>query len=93
MQRAKSMPGKATVTLAGEDIIDKPIVKPNVQKLRYATNCHYLVVMIQFHLVLPQFGSVFFWLFFGFFVTENAVIDITIHKMVTNIAPLHTFQI
>jgi len=49
MQRAKSMPRKAMVTLAGEDIIDKPIVKPNVQKLRYATNCHYLVVMIQFH--------------------------------------------
>jgi hypothetical protein len=31
--------------------------------------------------------------FFGFFVTENAVIDITIQEMVTNIAPLHTFQI
>ena len=39
--------------------------------------------------MLPQFGSVFF----SFFVTENAVIDITIQEMVTNIAPLYTFQI
>ena len=35
----------------------------------------------------------FFSVFFGFFITENAVIDITIQEMVTNIAPLHTFQI
>ena len=40
-------------------------------------------------LVLPRFGSVFF----SFFITENAVIDITIQKMVTNIALLYTFQI
>ena len=31
--------------------------------------------------------------FFSFFVTENAVIDVTVREMVTNIAPLHTFQI
>jgi hypothetical protein len=43
--------------------------------------------------VLPWFGLVFFRLFFGFFVTENAVIDITIQEMVTNIASLYTFQI
>ena len=43
---------------------------------------------------MPWFGLVFFRLFFsGFFITENAVIDITIQEMVTNIAPLHTFQI
>jgi hypothetical protein len=29
----------------------------------------------------------------SFFVTENAVIDVTVRKMVTNIAPLHIFQI
>ena len=44
--------------------------------------------------MLPWFDFVFFrFFFFGFFVTENAVIDITIQEMVTNIAPLHTFQI
>jgi len=31
--------------------------------------------------------------FSGFFITENAVIDVTVRKMVTNIAPLYTFQI
>jgi hypothetical protein len=31
--------------------------------------------------------------FFGFFITENAVIDVTVWEMVTNIAPHHTFQI
>ena len=31
--------------------------------------------------------------FFGFFVTENAVIDLMVRKMVINIAPLYTFQI
>jgi hypothetical protein len=35
----------------------------------------------------------FFWFFIGFFVTDNAVIDITMQEMVTNIAPLHTLQI
>jgi hypothetical protein len=30
---------------------------------------------------------------FSFFITENAVIDITIQEMVTNIASLHTFHI
>ena len=44
-------------------------------------------------IVLPQSGSAFFRLFCGFFVTENAVIDVTVREMVTNIAPLHTFQI
>jgi hypothetical protein len=34
-----------------------------------------------------------FFFLFGFFITENVVIDITIQEMVTNIAPLHTFQI
>jgi hypothetical protein len=29
----------------------------------------------------------------SFFVTENAVIDVTVWEMVNNIAPLHTFQI
>jgi hypothetical protein len=39
-------------------------------------------------------GFLFLFLFFiSLFVTENAVIDITIQEMVTNIAPLHTFQI
>jgi protein gp37 len=41
--------------------------------------------------VLPQLSSA--QLFFSFFVTENAVIDVTVWEMVTNIAPLHTFQI
>ena len=40
-------------------------------------------------LVLPQLSSAFF----GFFVTENAVIDVMVWEMVTNIAPRHTFQI
>jgi len=31
--------------------------------------------------------------FFSFFFTENAVIGITIQKMVNNIAQFHTFQI
>jgi hypothetical protein len=31
--------------------------------------------------------------FFGFFITENAVIDVMVQEMVTNIAPLHIFQI
>jgi hypothetical protein len=45
-------------------------------------------------IVLPQFGPVFLvWFFISFFVIENAVIDITTLGMVTNIAPLHTFQI
>jgi hypothetical protein len=43
--------------------------------------------------VLPQLSSAFFRLFCGFFVTENAVIDVTVQEMVTNIATLHTFQI
>jgi plasmid rolling circle replication initiator protein Rep len=29
----------------------------------------------------------------GFFITENAVIDVTVREMVNNIAPLYTFQI
>ena len=35
------------------------------------------------------------WLSFfsSFFVTKNAVIDITVQEMITNLAPLHTFQI
>ena len=44
-------------------------------------------------LVLPQLSSALFRLFCGFFVTENAVIDVTVWEMVTNIAPLYTFQI
>jgi hypothetical protein len=40
--------------------------------------------------VLPQLSSAFFS---GFFITENAVIDVTVREMVNNIAPLHTFQI
>jgi hypothetical protein len=43
--------------------------------------------------VLSQLSSAFFRLFFGLFVTENAVIDVTVREMVNNIAPLHTFQI
>ena len=39
-----------------------------------------------------QLGFFFFWLFCSFFVTENVVIDVTVQEMVTNIAPLHTFQ-
>jgi hypothetical protein len=29
----------------------------------------------------------------SFFIAENAVIDVMVWEMVTNIAPLHTFQI
>jgi len=29
--------------------------------------------------------------FFGLFVTENAVIDVTVQEMINNIAPFHTF--
>jgi hypothetical protein len=43
--------------------------------------------------VLPQLSSAFFRLFVGLFVTANAVIDVTVRKMINNIAPLHTFQI
>ena len=43
--------------------------------------------------VLPQLSSAFFWLFCGFFVTENVVIDVTVREMVANMAPLYTFQI
>ena len=43
--------------------------------------------------VLPQFGSVFFRFFVGFFVVENEVIDMTTQVMMENIAPPHTFQI
>ena len=43
--------------------------------------------------VLPQFGSVFFRFFVGFFVIENAVIDMTTPIMMGNIAPLHIFHI
>ena len=43
------MLGKVAVKLAGPDgIIERPI-KPNVQKLRYATNCYPVVVMVQVH--------------------------------------------
>jgi hypothetical protein len=42
---------------------------------------------------VAELPSAFFRLFFGFFVTENAVIDVTMREMVNNIAPLHTFQI
>ena len=38
-----------------------------------------------------RFG--FFSFFIGFFAVENAVIDMTKHKMMQNIAPLHIFQI
>jgi hypothetical protein len=46
-------------------------------------------------LVLPQLSSAFFWLFFcfGFFVTENAVIDVTVWEMVTNIAQFIPFRL
>ena len=45
-------------------------------------------------LVLPQFGLVFFFQFFvGFFIIENAVIEITTQVMMENIAPHHIFQI
>ena len=43
--------------------------------------------------VLPQFGSVFLRFFIGFFVVENAVIDMTTQVIMENIAPLHIFQI
>ena len=43
--------------------------------------------------VLPQLSLGFFSAFLWLFVTGNAVIDVTVRKMVTNIAPLHTFQI
>jgi hypothetical protein len=52
-----------------------------------------VVFPIQALLVLPQLSSAFFRLFCGFFVTANAVIDVTVRKMVTNIPPLYTFQI
>ena len=44
-------------------------------------------------LVLPRFSSVFFRFFIGFFVVENAVIDMKTEVMMENIAPLHIFQI
>jgi hypothetical protein len=47
----------------------------------------------QLALVLPQLSSAFFRLSFSLFVTENAVIDVTMREMVNNIAPLYTFQI
>ena len=43
--------------------------------------------------MLPQLSWAFFRLFCGFFVMENVVIDVTVREMVTNIAPLYTFQI
>src|SRR5882762_5257277 len=45
---------------------------------------------IQVQVVLPQLSSA--QLFFSFFVTENAVIDVTVREMVTNIASLHTLS-
>jgi len=42
---------------------------------------------------LPSVATVQLSFFSAFSITENAVIDITIQEMVTNIAPLHTFQI
>jgi hypothetical protein len=50
---AKGWLGKAKVVPAGEDIIDK-LIKKNVQKLRYATDC-YLV------LVASVLTTEFFW--------------------------------
>jgi hypothetical protein len=47
----------------------------------------------QSEIVLPQLSSAVFRLFCSFFVTANAVIDVTVQKTVTNIPPLHTFQI
>ena len=44
-------------------------------------------------LVLPQLSSAFFRLFCAFFVTENVVINVTVQEMVTDIAPLYTFQL
>jgi hypothetical protein len=35
----------------------------------------------------------FFFFFFCFFITENAIIDVAVREMVSNIAPLHNFQI
>jgi hypothetical protein len=49
--------------------------------------------LVKVWVVLPQLSSTFFRLFFGLFVTENAVIDVTVQEMINNIATLHTFQI
>src|SRR5882762_7372997 len=46
-----------------------------------------------FVVVLPRLSLVFFQLFSGFFITENAGIDVTVREMVNNIVTLHTFQI
>ena len=63
-----------------------------LEEIDYNQSLHFLESSVT--LVLPRFSSVFFfWFFIGFFITENAVIDITIQEMVINIAPLHTFQI
>ena len=60
--------------------------------------CSLWLVLATWHLqflliVLPQLSSAFFRLFCGFFVTENAVINVTVQEMVPNIAPPYTFQI
>ena len=49
--------------------------------------CHVNQQGSENQLVLSQLGF-----FFGFFVTENAVIDITIQEMVTNIAHFIPFR-
>ena len=43
--------------------------------------------------MLPQLSLALFSIFCGFFNTENAAIDVMVWEMVTNIAPLHIFQI
>ena len=54
----------------------------------------YKVPQLHLQLVLPQLSLAFFFRFYcSFFITDNVVIDVTVWEMVTNIAPLHTFQI
>jgi hypothetical protein len=63
----------------------------------YRFGCNSYIALIFIYLALhtsvatAQLG--FFQLFFSFFITENAVINITMQEMVTNIPPLHAFQI
>ena len=69
--------------------------KSVLMPLRHASPA-FLAATTTFHfttLVLPWFGSVFFRFFVGFFIIENAVIDMTAQVMVENISPLHIFQI
>ena len=63
-----------------------------------APSCKFCLLSSHHHLpfhhvsvAMVRFG--FFRFFIGFFIIENAVIDMTAQVMVENISPLHIFQI